>query len=139
MNNATLIGRLVRDPELRYIPVSGKAVANFTLAVDRGLSKEKEEEMKSQGKPTADFIRITAWEGLAENCANHLAKGLLVAVQGRIQTGSYKDEEGRWVNTFDVVANQVKFLEWKNRDSTSNEDDNLFEGFHPTDNADIPF
>lgn len=157
MNNVTLIGRLTRDPELRYIPVSGRAVANFTLAVDKALSREKRQEMEAKNQPTADFIRITVWGNMAESCANHLVKGLQVAVQGRIQTGSYKDEDDRWVNTFEVVANQVKFLEWADDvqrggasqerpmdyggDQSSNIDNEFggIEGFHPTDNDDIPF
>jgi len=84
LNNVVLIGRLTRDPELRYIPESQNAVATFTLAVDRPFSKEKQ----------ADFIRITVFGKQAENCERYLAKGRLAAVQGRIQTGSYKNKEG---------------------------------------------
>lgn len=102
MNSVVLIGRLTRDPELRYIPESQNAVATFTLAVDRPMSREK----------TADFIRITVFGKSAENCAKYLVKGRLVAVNGRIQTGSYKNKNGDTVYTTDVIANNVEFLEW---------------------------
>ena len=157
MNNVVLIGRLVRDPELRYIPSSGRAVANFTLAVDRGLSREKKQEMEAKNQPTADFIRITVWGNQAESCANYLKQGLLTAVNGRIQTGSYTDNQGNRVYTTDVVANSVEFLEWPDNNSgmkqpgamtqqqspqqnqPMNNDFGGIEGFHPTDNDDIPF
>lgn len=144
MNNVVLIGRLTRDPELRYIPGSGTAVSTFSLAVDKGLSKEKKQEMESKNQPTADFIRIVVWGKMGENCANYLAKGRLVGVQGRIQTGSYDDKDGKRIYTTEVVANNVEFLEWgdtnKSSDSsTSDSDVGGVEGFHPTNNDDIPF
>ncbi len=145
MNNVVLVGRLVGDPDLRYIP-NGNAVSRFTLAIDRQLSKEKKQEMESRNQPTADFIRIVVWGRTAENCANYLSKGRLVAVQGRIQTGSYDDKDGKRVFTTDVVANNVEFLEWgdkTNRDSGFSESQDSdfpgIDGFHPTDNDDIPF
>ena len=144
MNNVVLVGRLVADPDLRYIP-SGNAVSRFTLAVDKQLSKEKKLEMESRNQPTADFIRIVVWGKQAENCANYLAKGRLVAVQGRIQTGSYDDKDGKRIYTTDVVANNVEFLEWgdsRNRDTNSTMSDPGFpdiDGLHPVDNDDIPF
>ena len=70
MNNVVLIGRLTRDPELRYLPNSGTPVANFSLAVDKQLSKEKKQEFETKGQPTADFINIVVWNKPAENCAN---------------------------------------------------------------------
>lgn len=135
MNNVVLIGRLVRDPELRYLQ-TGTANTTFTLAVDKGLSKEKKNEMEAQGKPTCDFIRIVVWGKQAENAANYLAKGRLVAIQGRIQTGSYEDKDGKRVYTTDVVANQVEFLEWGEKGQASDE---VPEGFHPIDSDSIPF
>ncbi len=110
MNNVVLIGRLCADPELRYIP-SGVAACSFRLAVDKGLSKDKKQEMESKGQPTADFINIVVWGKLGENCANYLAKGRLVAIQGRLQSRSWETENGRRYVT-EVVANQVQFLEW---------------------------
>lgn len=102
MNNVVLIGRLTKNPELRYIPESQTAVANFTLAVDRPYGKEKQ----------ADFIRIVVYGKTAENCEKHLTKGRLVGVQGRIQTGSYKNKDGATIYTTDIVAERVEFLEW---------------------------
>lgn len=136
MNNVVLIGRLCADPELRYIPGSGTAVTKFTLAVDKGLSKDKKQEMESKNEPTADFIRIVVWGKSAENCANYLAKGRLVGVQGRIQTGSYDDKGGKRIYTFDVVANNVEFLEWADKQDSKFEG---VEGFHEVDMGDIPF
>ena len=132
MNNTVLIGRLCADPELRYLP-TGTATCNFTLAVDRGLSKDKKQEMEAKNQPTADFLRIVVWGKMAESCANFLAKGRLVAVQGRIQTGSY-EKDGQRVYTTDINAQQVEFLEWGDKKDYSG-----IEGFHPTDNEGIPF
>lgn len=101
MNSVVLIGRLTRDPELRYIPESQNAVATFTIAVDRPMAKEKQ----------ADFIRITVFGKTAENCERFLTKGRQVGVQGRIQTGSYKNKDGATVYTTEVVADRVEFLE----------------------------
>lgn len=137
MNNVVLIGRLTRDPELRYIQ-SGSPISTFTLAVDKNLSKDKKQEMESQNKPTCDFIRIIVWGKMGENCANYLAKGRLVGIQGRIQTGSYDDKDGKKVFTSDVVASNVEFLEWGDK-PLSSEQPNEYEGFHPADNDDIPF
>jgi single-strand DNA-binding protein len=105
MNSVILIGRLTKDPELRYIPESQNAVATFTLAVDRPFAKEKQ----------ADFIRIVVYGKQAENCERFLTKGKLTAVQGRIQPGSYKNKEGATVYTTDVIADRVEFLEWGDR------------------------
>jgi single-strand DNA-binding protein len=102
LNNVVLIGRLTKDPELRYIPESQNAVATFTLAVDRPFAKEKQ----------ADFIRITVFGKQAENCERFLTKGRMAGIQGRLQTGSYKNKEGATVYTTDVVADRVEFLEW---------------------------
>ncbi len=100
MNVVVLIGRLTRDPELRYIPETQNAVCTFTLAVDRPMSREKQ----------ADFIRITVFGRQAENCAKFITKGRQVAVEGRIQTGSYQNRNGDTVYTTDVIANRVEFL-----------------------------
>ena len=142
MNHVVLIGRLTRDPELRYLQ-NGTPVARFALAVDKGLSRVKKQEMEARNQPTADFINIVVWGKTAENCANYLAKGRLVAVQGRIQSGSY-EKDGRRIYTTEVVANQVEFLEWGDTNRKQGFDDSGLdfgdiEGFHPTDNDDIPF
>lgn len=99
LNRCVLIGRLTRDPELRYTP-SGIAVTTFTLAVDRNYKS-------AQGEKETDFINIVTWRQLAELCANYLSKGKLAAVDGRIQVRSYDDKNGqrRWAT--DVVAEFV--------------------------------
>lgn len=112
MNTVILIGRLTRDPELRYIPQSETAVANFTLAVDRPMAKEK----------TADFIRVVAFGKTAELCERFLAKGRMVGVQGRIQTGQYKDKNGETRYTTEVYADRVEFLDWGDKGGKSDTD-----------------
>ncbi len=103
LNRVILIGRLTRDPELRYTP-SGVAVTQFTLAVDRPFSNQG-------GEREADFINIVTWRQLAETCANYLRKGRLTAVEGRIQVRNYDNNEGRKVYVTEVVADNVRFLE----------------------------
>lgn len=105
LNRVILIGRLTRDPELRYTP-SGVAVTRFTVAVGRRYSNQ-------QGEREADFISTITWRGLAENCANYLKKGSMVSLEGRIQTGKY-EKEGRTVYTTEVVADDVRFLDPRN-------------------------
>lgn len=105
LNKVILIGRLTRDPELRYTP-SGVPVGNFTLAVDRPF-------LNQQGEREADFIRIVVWRKLAEVCANNLAKGRLVAVDGRIQVRSYDAADGQRRQASEVVADNVRFLDSK--------------------------
>lgn len=112
MNNVALIGRLTKDPELRFIAGSGMAVTQFTLAVDKNLSKEKKQQFEQQNKPTADFIRIVVWGKQAENAANYLEKGRKVAIQGSISVTSYKSNTGETRYSTDVVANNVEFIEW---------------------------
>jgi len=109
LNRVILIGRLTKDPELRYTP-AGVAVTQFTLAVDRGFSSNKEER-------EADFIPIVTWRQLAETCANYLRKGRLAAVEGRIQVRNYENNEGRRVYVTEVIADNVRFLESANRES----------------------
>lgn len=111
MNRVVLVGRLTRDPELRYTQ-SRLAVCTFNLAVDRGLSKQKRQEAEANNRPTADFPRITVWGAQAENASRYLHKGSQCAVDGRIQTGSYQDQQtGKMVYTTDVVADRVEFLD----------------------------
>lgn len=138
-NVVVLIGRLTRDPELKYIPHTGTAVSTFTMAIDKNLSKDKKMEMESKNQPTADFIRIVVWGKQAESAANYLTKGKLVAIQGRIQSGSYDDKDGKRVFTTDVVASQVQFLEWGDKRETGQMD--IPDGFTNIDYDpnDIPF
>jgi len=104
LNKIILIGRLVRDPELRYTP-NGAAVASFAIAVDRQYTNR-------QGNRETDFIDIVVWQKLAETCANHLGKGRLVAVEGRLQVRSYETQEGQRRKVAEVVAENVRFLDW---------------------------
>jgi single-strand DNA-binding protein len=136
MNNVVLIGRLTKDPEVRYIPQSETAVANFTLAVDRPLAKEK----------TADFIRVVTFGKTAELCERFLTKGRLVGVQGRIQTGSFKTKEGETRYTTEVYADRVEFLDRGEKggsdfaDQPAKASPSIPEGFQALeDDDDIPF
>jgi len=101
LNRVIIVGRLTRDPELRYSP-SGNAVTKFTVACDR----------RSDG---ADFIPVTVFKQTAEACANNLSKGRLVGVEGRWQTGSYENNDGKKVYTNELVADNVRFLDRGNR------------------------
>lgn len=105
MNHVVLVGRLTKDPELRYTPGEGTAIVNFTLAVNRGY-KNKE------GKSEADFIFVEAWNKQAENIAQYCVKGSLVAVQGSIRVEQYLYQEQKRTIT-KVRANQVNFLSTK--------------------------
>jgi len=104
LNRAILIGRLTADPELRYTQ-QGHAVTTFRIAVDRPFTNQ-------QGERETDFFPIVTWRKLAETCAHNLNKGRLVAVEGRLQTRSYQGQDGgtRWVT--EVVADNVRFLDW---------------------------
>ncbi len=103
LNRVILIGRLTRDPELRYTN-SGTAVASFALAVDR-------QRPNQSGEREADFINIVVWQKQAELCAQYLHKGRLAAVDGRLQIRSYENREGQKVNVAEVVADTVRFLD----------------------------
>ena len=104
MNRVELIGRLTRDPELRYTS-SNIATARFSLAVNRPFQSQN-------GEQGTDFINIVVWRKQAENVKKYCTKGSLVAVEGRIQTGSY-EKDGQRIFTTDVVADSVQFLETK--------------------------
>ena len=106
LNKAILIGRLTRDPEVRYTQ-SGTAVCTFTLAVDRKFAK------KDSGQPTADFIPIVAWRKLAEIIGNNLVKGRRISVEGRIQVRSYDAQDGSKRYATEIVADEVEFLDSK--------------------------
>lgn len=110
MNRVVLVGRLTKDPELRYTP-SGVAVATFTLAVNRTFSNQ-------QGEREADFINCVVWRKPAENVSNFLKKGSLAGVDGRIQTRNYDGQDGKRVYVTEVVAESVQFLEPKNKNGS---------------------
>ena len=118
MNKAILIGRLTRDPELRYTS-SNRAVCQFTVAIDRPFTNQ------SSGQREADFINVVAWDKTGENVGKYMSKGRLIAVEGRIQTRNYDNNEGKKVYVTEVIANNVQFLESKN--ATTNTSSNGFE------------
>ena len=133
MNSVVLIGRLTKDPEIRYVSESQTAVATFSVAIDRGKDKNGNDR-------GADFPRVTVFGRQAENCERFLAKGLRVAIQGHIQTGSYKDRDGRTAYTTDVIANRVEFLDFKdNSGSLSTEEPTGVPGFMAVDDDTVPF
>ncbi len=103
LNRVILIGRLTRDPELRVTPGAGVPVTSFTLAVDRPFAN-------ADGQREADFIDCTAWRKLAETIAQHLAKGRLVAVEGRLQVRSYTAQDGTRRRAAEVICDDVRFL-----------------------------
>ena len=108
INRTVLVGRLTKDPELKYTS-SNIAYARFTVAVNRSFAGPN-------GEREADFIQCIAWRRQAENVARFVKKGSLVGIEGRIQTGSYDDKDGNRRYTTDVVCDSVQFLESKNKD-----------------------
>lgn len=131
-NLVFLIGRLTRDPEVRYTSGTQMAVCTFTLAIDRPV--------KAGAEKQTDFPRVTVFGKQAENCERFLSKGRLVAVQGRLQTGSYTDKNGNTVYTTDVVADRVEFLERAEK-SEAREAEPVPQGFAAVDESefDVPF
>lgn len=107
LNKVIQIGRLTKDADLKYTQ-SGTAVARFTLAVQRNYTN-------AQGEYEADFIQVVVWRGLAENVAKYTGRGSLVAIEGRLQTGSY-EKDGRTVWTTEVVADNVRFLDSRKKE-----------------------
>ena|SRR5690625_904095 len=105
LNRTVLVGRLVRDVDLRYTP-SGTAVANFTIACNRPFKSK-------DGDQEADFINCVIWRKPAENAAQYTKKGSLVGVDGRLQSRTYDDKDGKKVYVTEVVADSVQFLEPK--------------------------
>jgi len=112
INNIVLIGRLVRDPELRYTG-SGIPVGNFTLAVERDFKNQ-------QGVKEVDYIKIVTWRKLAEVITAHLSKGRLVAVNGSLQINKSQDKDGRSYINPEVNADKVQFLDWGSQTPKAN-------------------
>ncbi|RSL28706.1 single-stranded DNA-binding protein, partial [Salibacterium salarium] len=106
INRVVLVGRLTRDPELRYTP-NGVAVVNFGIAVNRPFTNQ-------QGEREADFFNCVAWRKQAENVANYLKKGSQAGIDGRLQSRRYENQEGRRVTVVEVQAESVQFLEPRN-------------------------
>lgn len=116
INRTVLVGRLTRDPELRYTQ-GGTAVASFTLAVNRQFTN-------SQGEREADFINCVIWRKAAENFVNFTNKGSLVGIDGRLQTRNYENKQGQRVYVTEVVAENFSLLESKNVNSSDNTNNN---------------
>lgn len=122
LNKVILIGRLTRDPEMSYT-ASGIARLRFTLAVDRRFTSQ-------QGEKQTDFIDIVCWRQLAETCNKYLRKGLMTAVAGSLQVRSYEAQDGQKRKAAEVVADEVRFLEWPKDGSTPQTNSNTgFEDF----------
>lgn len=144
MNNVTLVGRLTRDVEVRFVPGTGNKVCNFTIAVDRDFTQ-------ADGNRATDFIDIQVWNKQADTCENYLKKGHLVSIQGSIRIDSYTDQLGTKRKSFRINANRVQFLTPKG--SSFNNKDNVpsFEpsfdapqgldpqGFQAIEDDDMPF
>ena len=135
LNKVALIGRLTKDPEVRYTADNQTPIAKFTIAVDRTFKRD--------GQPTADFIPIVVFGKSAENCGKYITKGRLVAVSGRIQTRNWDDQDGKRHYVTEVIADEVDFL-----DRGSGTRDQAAEGsfgmdcgdFRPADDEDdLPF
>lgn len=131
MNKVVLIGRLTKDPELKYTPGNGTAVTTVNLAVDRRFSKDEKKE--------ADFIPIVIWGKPAEATAQHMRKGLLIGIAGRIQTRSYDAKEGGKRYVTEVVAEEIQFLQWTKDTDTNSSSGSDYEDMTPIDDGDIPF
>lgn len=134
LNRVALVGRLTKDPEVRYAPDNQTAIAKFTIAVDRTFKRE--------GQPSADFIPVVVFGKSAENCGKYIRKGRMVAVSGRIQTRSWDNQEGKRQYATEVIADEVDFLD---RGSDSKEQGSAggsgdYSDFHPSEEEDdLPF
>jgi len=125
INKIILIGRLGDDPELRYTQ-NGVGVCNFSIAVERNFTNQ-------QGEREVDWIDIVVWRKQAENCANYLAKGSQVAVEGRLQVRSYETDEGQRRRVAEVVANNIQFLDYNDKAPGNNSEPQSKE------DIDVPF
>jgi len=138
MNKVILMGRLTKEPELRYTSANNTAICNFTLAVDRKFSKQGEEKQ-------SDFIPIITWTKLAEFCGKYFQKGRQVAVVGRIQTRTWDDNEGKRHYVTEVVADEAYFADSKKGEGAQPKPSGSAsaeqgDGFYPMDEDDeLPF
>lgn len=121
-----LVGRWVKEMDLKMLPGSGNAMLKNTIAIDRAYQKDKEKQ--------SDFINVIMWGKTAEFVSQYSEKGRLVIVEGHIQTGSYDNKEGKKVYTFDVVADNVKPIEWASKSEKSD-----FRPADPVDVGSVPF
>ncbi|MCX8129881.1 MAG: single-stranded DNA-binding protein [Clostridia bacterium] len=138
MNKVILMGRLTKEPELRYTSTNNTAVCSFTLAIDRKFSKQGEEKQ-------ADFIPVVAWSKLGEFCGKYFQKGRQVVVVGRIQTRTWDDSEGKKHYVTEVVAEEAYFADSKKGEgmpsrNTGGAGSDQTDGFYPIDDDDeLPF
>jgi single-strand DNA-binding protein len=140
MNKVFLIGRLTRDPELKFATGSGNAVATFSIAVDRTFTSQN-------GQKEADFLNIVCFKKTAEFVANNLGKGRLIAVSGSLRTSNYVAQDGHKVYKTDIYGDEIKVLEWPkdgasaNRGGESRGEVSPSNGndFFPVEDDDIPF
>lgn len=123
MNNVSLVGRLVRDPEVRYGQNESVSVAKFSLAVER--------KWKRDGEPTVDFINCTVFGKSAEFTEKYFRKGMRVAITGRIQTGSYKNKEGQTVFTTEIIVESQEIAQSKSENNESSAHSNSEAGKSP--------
>ncbi|WP_040192110.1 single-stranded DNA-binding protein [Clostridium culturomicium] len=138
MNKVVLIGRLTKDPELKFTP-TGTSVTTFTLAVSRRYKKE--------GQPQADFIQIVAWGKTGEGVANYKKKGDLISVAGRIETRNYEAKDGTKRYVTEVIAEEIIFLDYENKQQGQAQQDNTIPGDYfgnggmteIEDDSDMPF
>lgn len=135
LNRVALVGRLTKDPEIRYTADNQTPIAKFSIAVDRTFKRE--------GQPSADFIPIVVFGRSADNCGKYLKKGRLVAVSGRLQTRNWDDQEGKRHYATEVIADEVDFLD-RGSDAKGQEiegrSDSDFGDFHPAEEEDdLPF
>lgn len=138
MNKVVLIGRLTKDPELKFTP-TGTSVTTFTLAVSRRYKKE--------GQPQADFIPIVAWGKTGEGVANYKKKGALISVAGRIETRNYEAKDGTKRYVTEVIAEEIIFLDYENKQQGQAQQDNTIPGDYLgnsgmteiEDDSDMPF
>ncbi|NFE83128.1 single-stranded DNA-binding protein [Clostridium botulinum] len=137
MNKVVLIGRLTKDPELKFTPGAGTAVTTLTLAVDKYNSKS--------GQKEADFVPVVVWGKQAESTANYMTKGSQMAISGRIQTRNYEAKDGTKRYVTEVVATEVQFLSKSNDSNGGNtssspfDNGNFDEDINPVDDGDCPF
>lgn len=122
MNKVMLIGRLSREPELRHT-TSGTPVCQINIAINRPVSQDKE--------PETDFINVVLWNKQAENVAKYVTKGGQVAVEGRIQTRSYENNEGKKTFVTEVIASNVEFLQTKKNDTSNTKEESTTEANDP--------
>lgn len=128
MNRVILIGRLTRDPELKFLPGNGKAMSKFTLAVNRQFKKDE-----------ADFINCVAFDKIAETISQYCTKGSSIALTGNIRTGSYQAQDGSKRYTTDVTVESFEFCGSKNSNQNSNGNSNNLGDVAPIDDGEMPF